>query len=266
MDHLLEQRFAGLGAAVRAEPVDAALLVAELLDPRFDAAECRYALEALAARCDGREPWTALAGLGFCGNSDDYDALDNSHLGRVLETRRGIPISLAVLLIEVARQVGLIAGGVNFPGHFLVAAGEQLIDPFAMAPVRPEDCLVRLPEAERQRPLAELFAPASAQLIALRMLNNIKAQFASRAQWHRALEVADAQLAIAPGQAAVQLERGELWLRMGSPDSARHAFEAALALAESGAGPASAGPGLGPLADYLRRRIRELHGAGDVRH
>jgi regulator of sirC expression with transglutaminase-like and TPR domain len=58
--------------------------------------------------------------LGFCGNTDDYYDPRNSFLADVLDRRTGIPISLSVLYLEVARRVGVLAQGVNFPGHFLV--------------------------------------------------------------------------------------------------------------------------------------------------
>src|SRR5690606_17954877 len=58
--------------------------------------------------------------LGFRGNANDYFDPDNSYLNRVIERRLGIPISLSVLYLEIADQVGLPASGIGFPGHFLV--------------------------------------------------------------------------------------------------------------------------------------------------
>lgn len=72
--------------------------------------------------------------LGFAGNVNNYYDAGNSHLSTVLATRRGIPITLALLYIELATQVGLRAAGVSFPGHFLVKlqlpVGEVVLDPF----------------------------------------------------------------------------------------------------------------------------------------
>jgi regulator of sirC expression with transglutaminase-like and TPR domain len=72
--------------------------------------------------------------LGFAGNVNNYYDAGNSHLPTVLATRRGIPITLALLYIELATQVGLRAAGVSFPGHFLVKlqlpVGEVVLDPF----------------------------------------------------------------------------------------------------------------------------------------
>ena len=72
--------------------------------------------------------------LGFAGNVNDYYDPRNSYVHAVLETRRGIPITLALLYVELATQIGLDAQGVSFPGHFLVTLrmpqGDVVIDPF----------------------------------------------------------------------------------------------------------------------------------------
>ena len=75
--------------------------------------------------------------LGFSGNLNNYYDPDNSYLHVMLRTRRGIPISLAVLWLELAQSIGLRAQGVSFPGHFLVKVrlpypneGQVVIDPF----------------------------------------------------------------------------------------------------------------------------------------
>ncbi|HQY29225.1 MAG TPA: transglutaminase-like domain-containing protein, partial [Burkholderiaceae bacterium] len=72
-----------------------------------------------AARVDALREYFADQ-LGFRGNANDYYDPDNSYLNRVIERRLGIPISLSVLYIELAEQVGLPASGIGFPGHFLV--------------------------------------------------------------------------------------------------------------------------------------------------
>lgn len=67
---------------------------------------------------------------GIGGNVDDYSNPDNSYLNRVLETRRGIPISLSILWMEVGRRAGIEMQGAGLPGHFVVYAGGQMVDPF----------------------------------------------------------------------------------------------------------------------------------------
>jgi regulator of sirC expression with transglutaminase-like and TPR domain len=89
--------------------------------------------------------------LGFSGNVNDYYDPDNSFLNVVLRTRRGIPISLAVLWLELAAAVGLRAQGVGFPGHFLVKVqlpephqGQVILDPFTGESLSREDLLERM--------------------------------------------------------------------------------------------------------------------------
>lgn len=67
---------------------------------------------------------------GIGGNVDDYRNPDNSFVNRVLDTRRGIPITLSVIWIEVGRRAGIEMQGVALPGHFVVYAGGQMVDPF----------------------------------------------------------------------------------------------------------------------------------------
>ena len=99
-----------------------------------DTAATLARLDALAARVDG-DTHLALRRViaiedGIGGNVDDYHDPANSFLHRVLDTRRGIPISLSVLWIEVGRRAGIEMVGVGLPGHFVVYAGGQMVDPF----------------------------------------------------------------------------------------------------------------------------------------
>ena len=114
---------------------------------------------------------------GFAGNTEAYYAADNSYIHRVLETRRGIPITLGLLFAELARHVGLEAEGVSFPGHFLVRVNLQegvvIVDPFT------GETLDREQLARRAAPygasLGQLLQPAPAREILLRMLRNLRA-------------------------------------------------------------------------------------------
>ncbi len=88
---------------------------------------------------------------GFAGNLNNYYDPDNSYLHVLLRTRRGIPISLGVLWLELAVNLGLHAKGVSFPGHFLVKVrlpfphdGQVVIDPFSGQSLSKEDLLERL--------------------------------------------------------------------------------------------------------------------------
>ncbi len=129
--------------------------------------------------------------LGFAGNVNDYYDPDNSFIHTVLRTRRGIPISLAVLWMELASSVGLRAQGVGFPGHFLVKVmtsqvqgGQIVIDPFT-GHVLDQDTLLEwlgpmrlspsgMTDAQRQQAwLQRHLEPARPRHIIARMLRNL---------------------------------------------------------------------------------------------
>ena len=212
-----------------ADELGAALLVGRALADEFDSPRCRLLLEQLAEQCPaGSEPWTFLADLGFGGAGDNTDAIDNSRLDWVLDHRQGIPISLGVLLIYIAKRTGHGAVGINFPGHFLVRVGTQLVDPLVMAAVSEDQCLDQLGQGGQPPPGQDVFQEAPPKAILLRMLNNVKYQYVSAAQWDRALDMVDWQLQAQPDSGQLFMERGELWNRLGGATAAREAYEKVL--------------------------------------
>lgn len=118
----------------------AALLIAAAIDPNVVIADNLARLDALAEAMpsnDAAEIAVALFGgaghdasVHFSGNQNNYYDPENSLLHRVLERRLGIPISLAVLLIEVGRRRGIALHGVGMPGHFLVGSSAGYVDTF----------------------------------------------------------------------------------------------------------------------------------------
>ncbi len=168
---------------------EAAASIATDADPTLDLEQLRTTFDVMAIRLgiEARNASTENARLGcllrfffdtarFAGNAEDYYSPDNSYLHRVLETRRGIPITLSIVLLELARHIGLDADGVSFPGHFLVrvklGGGLVVIDPFT------GDSLSR-EELERRSTgfgasLAQLLKPASRREILMRMLRNLE--------------------------------------------------------------------------------------------
>jgi len=113
---------------------EASLELSRFVHPNLDVSAALARLDAMAARVDG-DTHLALRRViaiedGIGGNVDDYHDPSNSFLHRVLETRRGIPITLSVLWIEVGRRAGIEMVGVGLPGHFVVYAGGQMVDPF----------------------------------------------------------------------------------------------------------------------------------------
>ncbi len=116
---------------------------------------------------------------GFAGNTDEYDDPRNSFLNEVLSRRLGIPISLAVVAMEVARRLAVPLSGVSFPGHFLLRAdGKQsvLIDPFngrAMTIGGLADLIARV-YGQRRPPRPDEVKPAPKHAILSRMLANLR--------------------------------------------------------------------------------------------
>lgn len=124
--------------------------------------------------------------LGFGGNVNDYHDRRNSYLHEVLKTRRGIPITLAILYVEIATQVGLQAHGVSFPGHFLVKLrvprGEVILDPFSGQTLSRDELDERLAPFRRrfgltgdnEVPLGLYLQAAEPRDIIARLLRNLK--------------------------------------------------------------------------------------------
>ncbi len=170
--------------------------------------------------------------LGFAGNLNDYYAADNSFVHRVLESRRGIPISLAVLLLELAEQCGLRASGVAFPGHFLVklklGLGEVVIDPFT-GESRSAAWLDERLQAYRhgselpgelELPLEFFLRAATPRQILARMLRNLKEIYRADQDWARQLAVQQRLVILLPDDARERRDRGLVLEALGAWDAA----------------------------------------------
>jgi regulator of sirC expression with transglutaminase-like and TPR domain len=149
---------------------EAALLIAATARPGIDVADGLARLDALASACAaptlGALRHQLYVEAGFRGNTDDYYDAANSYLDLVLERRRGIPITLAVVLMEVGRRLGLVIEGVNTPGHFLVRHAGTLLDPFAGGA-----------EVDAALLPTEALEPAGPWQVLARMLANLKGIF-----------------------------------------------------------------------------------------
>ncbi len=165
--------------------------------------------------------------LGFAGNVNNYYDPHNSYLHRVLQTRRGIPISLALLYIEFATQVGLQARGISFPGHFLVKLrmpqGEVVIDPFSGRSLSREELDERLAPYRRQQglvgdfdvPLGLFLQAASARDVLARLLRNLKEIHRSAADWPRLLAVQQRLVILLPEAWEERRDRGLAYAELG---------------------------------------------------
>lgn len=166
--------------------------------------------------------------LGFHGNESDYYDPKNSYFHRVLDRRCGLPISLALLLIELARRVGLRIAGVGFPAHFLAVdldLPQLFIDPFHGGRLLTEyECRVMLRQKTQGRVEFDrnLLRPVGGRQLLVRMLTNLKSVHLSRGDLERALAASDRILLLSPGAAEEYRDRGLCQLQ-------RRAFRAAVA-------------------------------------
>jgi len=165
--------------------------------------------------------------MGFGGNVNNFYDPDNSYLNVVLRTRRGIPITLAVLWLELAQGLGLKARGVNFPGHFMVKVnlpnGQAVIDPFTGQSLSREDLSERLEPYKRRNGLIDDFdvpvglylQAATPRDILARMLRNLKEVHRTQEDWLRLVAVLDRLLILLPGAWTEYRDRGLAWAEMG---------------------------------------------------
>ncbi|KFN42474.1 SirB1 family protein [Arenimonas oryziterrae] len=169
--------------------------------------------------------------LGFAGNNTQYDDPRNSYLNEVLDRKLGIPISLAVVQIELTRRLGLPLDGVSFPGHFLVRLpvddGILVMDPFNKGrPVSAEELKERASphlggHAPDDTQLLEILAPATHRVILARMLRNLKGLYLERNDWERVARTADRLIKIAPDAPESWRDRGLAYRELGYVKGAR---------------------------------------------
>ncbi len=207
------------------EVVQGALLIAQGEYPDLDCSAYHRRLDEMggeAARvCAGGEVGERLGELsrlfaerwGFHGNREDYYDPRNSFLNDVLDRRTGIPITLAVVYIEVGRRAGLELVGVGMPGHFLVGCAERqdlYVDAFSEgALVTRADCAARLRELHPGavfRP--EFLEPVGPRQILTRMLNNLVEIYLRTGRFLKALTAVEMVLCLEPGEPEWLRRRG----------------------------------------------------------
>lgn len=210
------------------------------LDPRHYEAVVSHHVAQLRPRLEQIEQWPMrmlainqylFDELGYAGNHDQYYDPRNSYLNEVLERRLGIPISLALVQMEVARRLDMPLDGVSFPGHFLVRLpvddGMLVMDPFNRGrPLDAEELRERVqPHLAGARiddqALHELLNPASHRAILVRMLRNLQTVYAERSDWARAVRCTDRVLKLAPDNPDALRDRGLGYLQLEHRHGAR---------------------------------------------
>jgi regulator of sirC expression with transglutaminase-like and TPR domain len=158
--------------------------------------------------------------LGFGVNVNDYYEPDNSYIHKVLETRRGIPVSLGVLWLEIASNIGLSVRGVSFPGHFLVKVnlpiGQAIIDPATGKSLSAEQLSEMASQVQPDNaPLSSwevagspILRSAQSREILARMLRNLKGIFEAHGDWTRMLSVQERLIVLLPEVWSEYRDRG----------------------------------------------------------
>ena len=172
--------------------------------------------------------------LGFGPNRNDYYDPDNSYIHSVLQTRRGIPISLALIFMELGQQIGLPIKGVSFPNHFMIRVslpqGEVIMDPLTGTSLSKQELQEMLDpyldaqgyRGEYQLPLAAFLRSSSSREILSRFLRNLKAIYTQHDRWERLLGIQQRLVILLPEAIEEVRDRG---LALAQLDYIRPAIE-----------------------------------------
>jgi len=237
--------------------LEAAVSLAQDEYPELDVQQVVGDVDQLLARLKRRVPPDAPAmqrlralnqfffqDLNFGGNVNDYYDPDNSFVHVLLKTRRSIPITLAVLWLELALGMGLDARGLSFPGHFMVKVnlpkGQVVIDPFTGQSLSREELAERLnPLYQRDArpddmalPLGLYLQPAAPRDIMGRMLSNLKHIYRQQEDWARLITVLDRLVVLYPRSWPEYRDRGLALAEKGEAQRAQADLEIYLASAE----------------------------------
>jgi regulator of sirC expression with transglutaminase-like and TPR domain len=159
--------------------------------------------------------------LGFRGDRDDYFSPSNSLLHEVVQRRRGIPLTLAIIMMELGWRIGMPLEGVGFPGHFLVRLtgepGDLLLDPYKRGmSVHEEDCRKMLEVITRGSVefSPDLLVSVGKRQMIVRLLHNLKAAYVRRGDDAQALAAVERLLVLNPDDLDQLRDRGLLQFRL----------------------------------------------------
>jgi len=216
---------------------EAALLIAAEEYPDLDIASYLARLDQLGATLKRRlrpdiGPADTIIALnrflfdehGFSGDAADYYDPRNSFLNEVLDRKRGIPITLAVVYIEIGRRIGLPVQGISFPAHFLVKCplreGTVVLDPYAKGiSLSFDDLKQRIKNLRKgvepsRSVVAGALATASNKDILVRMLRNLKGIYSHHKEWLKALAAVDRIIIAMPNSAEEYRDRGMFYANL----------------------------------------------------
>jgi regulator of sirC expression with transglutaminase-like and TPR domain len=164
--------------------------------------------------------------LGFGPNQNDFYAPENSYLHQIIESRRGIPISLAILMMELGQQIGLNIRGVSFPNHFMMRIslqqGEIIIDPLngeSLSKNQLQEMLDPYLDAKGYRgelslPLNIFLRASSSREILSRFMRNLKMIYSEDERWERLLGIQERLVILLPDSAEEVRDRGLIFAQL----------------------------------------------------
>ena len=225
-----------------------ALYLAKEEYPELDAEEYLNALDVMAEEIKEQLPAESYPlriiksinnylfdDLGFRGNTRDYYDPRNSFLNQVIERRTGIPISLALVYLEIAKRIDFPMVGIGMPGHFLIRPdfeeADIYVDAFNQGEILfPQDCADRLAQIYGQpvqmRP--EFFEAVSPKQFLARILTNLKVIYVNRGEESKALGAIERILLLFPEAAIERRDRGVLYYQQGRWTEAQQDLESYL--------------------------------------
>ena len=270
-DQLLEQlRTAGQIDDAAIAIGETALQLSALDHPGIDLTPYRQHLEQLATDARERVPSlrrgmsenesiarvlaeTISTRHGYTGDNDTFDDPQNADLIRVIDRRRGLPVSLGIVYLDIAHRLGARAQGLNTPGHFLLSIGEgeqaKIIDPFNGGVVLTVEELRPWPPSASQ--VTPDYGPVGRREVLLRLLNNIRTRALTSKDMVRVLTIAERMVLISPRQPELWLDLSRANEAVGNLKSAIRAAQSCLAMA--GTGQAAGREAIFSLASLSRR-------------
>ena len=166
------------------------------------------------------------AELGFGPNPNDFYAPENSYLHHVIQSRRGIPISLAILMMELGQQIGLKIRGVSFPNHFMMRIslqqGEVIMDPLtgeSLSKNQLQEMLDPYLDAKGYRgelslPLNVFLRASNSREILSRFLRNLKMIYSEHERWERLLGIQERLVILLPDSIEEIRDRGLIFAQL----------------------------------------------------
>ncbi|HSE65051.1 MAG TPA: tetratricopeptide repeat protein [Thermoanaerobaculia bacterium] len=238
----LFRRFEFLASTEELDVFEGALLIAALIDPAEDLEAARAKAAELGQQVRDRLAWgepgidalrqVLFVDAGFQGDQETYDEPHNSSVASVIGRGRGMPITLSIVTVEVARRAGIRLAGIGLPGHFVIGGPdlpeETYLDPFDGGVLRDRDSVARRVSAVFGSPLSlpdEIFAPDTERSILARVLSNLRRSWERREKYAEALETIRWAEVLDPEELTYSRERGLLLLKSGRTSEALAALE-----------------------------------------